>query len=154
MLEKMRVRIFIDFWNFQLCWNECHARLGAKEPVQIPWKDLPQTLSTEAAKGQPSRFTGAIVYASIDPNNPRDKKLKNWLHHGLSSYTGYSLVVKERKPRKTIKCQEEICKAPVTHCPKCNAQLKGTVEKGIDAAVITDLLTQALDNNYDIGILI
>jgi len=30
-------------------------------------------------------------------------------------------------------------------------QLKGTVEKGIDAAVITHLLTQALDDNYRHG---
>jgi uncharacterized LabA/DUF88 family protein len=154
MADKMRVRIFIDFWNFQLCWNECHSHLGAKDKVQIPWKDLPLILSAEAGKGQPVRFTGAIVYASIDPNNQNDKKLKNWLFHGLSSYTGYSIVVKQRKPRKTFKCQEENCKAPVTHCPKCGTQLKGTVEKGIDAAVITDLLTQALDDNYDMGILI
>ena len=32
--------------------------------------------------------------------------------------------------------------------------LKGTVEKGIDAAIITDLLTFAFDDTYDIGILI
>jgi len=26
----MRVKIFIDFWNFQLSWNEYHQRKGAK----------------------------------------------------------------------------------------------------------------------------
>lgn len=31
----MRVRIFIDFWNFQLSWNEYHQRKGAQEIVRI-----------------------------------------------------------------------------------------------------------------------
>ena len=64
------------------------------------------------------------------------------------------MVVKERKQRKVIKCQEENCKAPITTCPSCKAKLRGTVEKGIDAAIITDLLSLAFDNNYDIGILV
>jgi hypothetical protein len=32
--------------------------------------------------------------------------------------------------------------------------LKGTVEKGVDAAIITDLLTLAFDDNYDLAVLI
>jgi hypothetical protein len=27
----MRVKLFIDFWNFQLSWNEHHQRRGAKD---------------------------------------------------------------------------------------------------------------------------
>lgn len=154
MSDRLRVRIFVDFWNLQIQWNDLHKKLGAKDPVSIPWKDLPQVLCTEVGKGQPVKFTGASVYASIDPNSPKDRGLNNYLHHVLASYTGYSVIVKQRKPRKTIKCQEENCKAPITNCPSCKAPLKGTVEKGIDAAIITDLLSLAFDDNYDIAVLI
>jgi uncharacterized LabA/DUF88 family protein len=152
MSEKIRIRIFIDFWNFQLNWNDLFAAEG--ETVQIPWKDIPNILSAEAAKGQPFKFVGARVYASVDPLNARDKGLNNWLHHTLASYAGYSIDVKERKPRKKIRCHFDDCREEISTCPKCNRQLKGTVEKGIDAAIITDLMAFAFDDTYDIGIII
>lgn len=37
MAQTARVRIFVDFWNFQLGWNELHKATGL---IQIPWKDL------------------------------------------------------------------------------------------------------------------
>jgi len=155
MVDKARVRIFIDFWNFQLNWNLFHNKLGTTPtPVAIPWKDLPGVLTAEIAKGQPVRFTGAHVYASVDQSNPKDKKLNGWFHHVLASYTGYVVDVRGRKPRKAIKCQEESCKKEIINCPSCNAILKGTVEKGVDAAIITDILSLAFDDNYDIAVLI
>ena len=155
MAEKNRVRIFVDFWNLQLNWNDHHTRAGATGRVQIPWKDiLPTVLTTEASKGQPSKFAGAHVYASINPSSKKDGSLSNWMHHVLASFAGYSIEVKDRKPRKTIHCQEEACRAEVTSCPTCRSPLKGTVEKGIDAAIITDLISLAFDDTYDIAVLI
>jgi len=146
--------MFVDFWNFQLNWNLYHTKHGATTPVPIPWKDLAGVLTAEAAQGRPLRYTGAHVYASIDPSSPKDKRLNSWLHHTLTSFTGYSVDVRERKPRKTIYCQEENCKTPITTCPACRQKLRGTVEKGVDAAVITDLITFAFDDNYDVAILV
>ena len=155
MAERVRVRLFVDFWNFQIGWNQWHERLGATERVPIPWKDvLPSVLIAEAAKGQPAKFGGAHVYASVDPDNPNDKGLRSWLHHGLKGYPGYDVVVKNRKARKPIRCQNDGCKKQITDCPECNTPIRGTVEKGVDAAIITDLLSLAFDDNYDIGILI
>ena len=144
--NRARVRLFIDFWNFQLNWNSYHAKVGSGM-IPIPWKELPHILTAEVSGGQPARFTGAHVYASVDQSNPKDSKLSSWFSHGLKSYTGYIVDVKPRKPRKRIRCQEEACKKELTHCPHCNAPLKGTVEKGVDAAIITDLLTFAFDDN-------
>jgi len=155
MADKNRVRIFVDFWNLQLNWNEHHTRVGAVGLVQIPWKDiLPTVLTTEASKGQPAKFAGAHVYASINPSSKKDKRLNDWMHHVLASFAGYSIEVKDRKPRKTIRCQEDTCRAEVTACPACKNPLKGTVEKGIDAAIITDLISLAFDDTYDIAVLI
>ena len=155
MAEKVRVRLFVDFWNFQLNWNDYHASKGASAPVPIPWKDvLSSVLITEASKGQSAKFAGIHVYASVDPFNPKDKRLNSWLHHVLASFTGYSIDVKERKPRRPIRCQNENCKEPIATCPACKGRLRGTVEKGVDAAIITDLLSMAFDDNYDLGVLV
>jgi hypothetical protein len=155
MPGKQRVRLFIDFWNFQISWNEYHRQLGVTEVIGIPWKDvLPTVLIAEVAKGQPAKFAGGHVYASVDPNNPKDKGLSGWLHHVLASFTGYSIVVKERKARKPVRCPNENCKSVIIDCPNCKNPLKGTVEKGVDAAIITDLISMAFDDAYDIGVLI
>jgi len=155
MAEKAnRVRMFVDFWNFQLNWNEYFLSTATGKVIYIPWRHLPGVLISELSKGESAKFAGAHVYASIDPTNPKDRKLNQWLHHTLASYTGYSIDVRERKPRKAIRCQEENCKAIIDTCPTCRKHLRGTVEKGVDAAIITDLISMAFDDNYDIGILI
>jgi uncharacterized LabA/DUF88 family protein len=154
MTEKIRVRAFVDFWNFQLNWNDYHSKNGATTPVPIPWKELPAVLVAEAVKGQLAKFAGIHVYASVNSNSEKDRRLSKWLHHSMAGLTGYIVDVRERKPRKTYRCQEEDCKALITTCPSCGKPLRGTVEKGIDAAIITDLITLASDDNYDLAILV
>ena len=38
--QARRVRIFVDFWNFQINWNVYQGKIGATvtSPVPIPWK--------------------------------------------------------------------------------------------------------------------
>ena len=36
----MKVKIFVDFWNLQLSWNEYHNKLGNTSRVRIPFGDL------------------------------------------------------------------------------------------------------------------
>lgn len=63
--------------------------------------------------------------------------------------------VRERKLRdRPVRCQEDGCRASITHCPTCRGALKAAGEKGVDAAIITDLLTMAFDDNYDIAVLV
>jgi len=154
MAEKARVRIFVDFWNFQLGWNKLHENAGTGT-FQIPWKDLAAVLTAEVSKGQPAKFTGAHVYASVNAASQKDRKLNGWLHHTLASFPGFAVDVRERKLRnKPVRCQVETCKTSITNCPTCKAPLQAAGEKGVDAAIITDLLTLAFDDNYDIAILI
>jgi uncharacterized LabA/DUF88 family protein len=147
----MRVQIFIDFWNLQLGWNDL---LGSNPIVRIPWKDLlPQTLVAEAAKGAPSEYAGTNVYASIDPQSEKDKGLKNFLRV-MDGFPGYSVSVAERKPRKPHSCSNEGCRLPIPDCPHCKMPLRRTVEKGVDASLITDLLSMAFDDNFDVAVLV
>lgn len=152
MAEIARVRIFIDFWNLQIQWNTCHAKQGAAGLVQIPWKDLPKILTAEAASGHPAKYAGCQVYASIDEEGGKDTGFSNWLHHGLAAMPGYSVDVKKRKLKSNIKCRE--CKEVVANCPSCKSPMRQTSEKGIDAAIITDLISMAFDDNYDIAVLV
>ena len=73
----------------------------------------------------------------------------------LGCLTGGDRVeVKNRKLKGPVKCQEEDCRTEIINCPKCKKPLRATGEKGIDAAVITDLLSMAFDGNYDVGVLV
>lgn len=151
-MSALRIRLFIDFWNFQLQWNDYHRSVGAGAVVKIPWDvRLPQVLISEVSKGNPAKYAGTHVYASIDPGNPADAGLRRFLH-AMDSFPGYKVLVKERKPGNPPKCSA--CKSPVATCPKCNAPMRKTVEKGIDAALLTDLIQYAFDDNFDQAILV
>jgi len=148
----MKVKIFIDFWNLQLSWNEYHKKLGAKTPIRIPWeKSLPQIILGKV--GKDSEYAGTHVYASINPRSPNDRKLHSFLQT-MDLFPGYKVIVKERKPAKLIKCSNDGCRKEITHCPHCSKELIRTVEKGVDTSIAIELFHFALDNVYDKAVLI
>jgi uncharacterized LabA/DUF88 family protein len=148
----MKVKIFIDFWNLQLSWNEYHEGLGATERVKIPWeRTLPQVLLDKVDKN--AIYTGTHVYASIKPKSPHDRKLRNFLQT-MDLFPGYKVIVIERKPAKPIKCTNEGCRKEITHCPHCKKELIRTVEKGVDTSIAIELFHFALDNIYDTALLL
>jgi uncharacterized LabA/DUF88 family protein len=147
-----RVRIFIDFWNFQLGWNQYHERKGnLKEDSRIPWDQvLPKVLVGRANPG--GRYAGTHVYASTDPNNPSDAGLNRFLH-AMDGFDGYNVTNKERRSVAVgLRCGG--CKSVTNKCANCGNPLKRTVEKGIDTALLTDLIRSTIDNTYDQAILI
>ncbi|MBS1842466.1 MAG: NYN domain-containing protein [Acidobacteria bacterium] len=153
-MDIVRVRIFIDFWNFQLQWNNHHGGQGTSDVVRIPWRDsLPNLLSAEASKGQTAKYLGTHVYASIDPGNPRDSGLRKFLQV-LDSFPGYKVTVKDRKPASVVRCPEPKCGHQIQDCPKCGNTLRRTIEKGVDTSVLTDLIQYAFDDNFDRAVLV
>ena len=148
----MKVKIFIDFWNFQLSWNEYHERLGAKATVKIPWEEtLPKVLLSKV--GTDSEYVGTHVYAPINPKSQKDRRLNSFLQQ-MDLFQGYKVIVKMRKPAKPVKCTDEACRKEINHCPYCNKELIRTVEKGVDTSIAIELFHFALDNVYDKAILI
>ena len=149
----MRIRIFIDFWNFQLSWNQYQYAQGkTPKEASIPWENtLPQVLVERAnPKGV---YVGTNVYASINRDNEKDRGLNRFLH-AMDGFAGYNVTVKERRPASPVKCNNPECKKEISACPHCSVSLKRTVEKGIDAALLTDLIKSAFDNTFDQAILI
>jgi uncharacterized LabA/DUF88 family protein len=148
----MRVKIFIDFWNFQLSWNEYHRRKGASEIVRIPWK--PSLYSVLVRHVDPTAvYAGTHVYASFDPLKAADRKLRGFLNV-MDSFPGYDVLVKERRPLGPMKCPNEGCHREIVQCPHCNREMERSVEKGVDTALTTDLIRFGLDGYYDRAILI
>ena len=147
----MKVKIFIDFWNLQLSWNEYHSRLGFTTPVRIPWEGtLPQVLLSKV--GEDSEYAGTHVYASINPKSPKDRRLRSFLQQ-MDLFQGYKVIIKERKPARPVKCTDEACRREITHCPHCSRGLIRTVEKGVDTSIAIELFHYALDNVYDRAVL-
>lgn len=148
----MKVKIFIDFWNLQLSWNEYHKKIGATGTVIIPWeRTLPQALLKKI--GSDVEYAGTHVYASINPRSQKDRRLHSFLQ-SMDLFPGYKVIVKERKPAKSIRCSEEGCRKEISRCPHCGKELIRTVEKGVDTSIAIELFHYALDNVYEKAILI
>lgn len=152
-MAEARIRIFIDFWNFQLAWND-YQRAGGRDPktARIPWEEaLPKVLVERVdPKGL---YVGTHVYASINPLSEADRRLNTFLH-AMDGFPGYNVTVKERKSASSVKCTNAACRAEIVTCPQCREPLRRTVEKGIDTALLTDLIRSAFDNTFDKAILI
>lgn len=148
----MKVKIFVDFWNLQLSWNDYHRQMNSNQQVRIPWDNrLPEALLKRVSND--AEYCGTHVYASINPKSPMDRKLNSFLQQ-MDMFPGYKVIVKERKPAKPIKCPNEGCRKSIENCPHCGKELIRTVEKGIDTLIAIDLFHFALDNVYDTAILV
>jgi uncharacterized LabA/DUF88 family protein len=148
-----RIRVFLDFWNFQLSLNE-----NTGSQLRLDWLALPVWLAHRAddvltRAGEPtSRYMGGVVYASYDPWKPSDKQLQTWLSNIVARAPGVQLVTKERKPKSPPTCPS--CHMEIAVCPHCSEPLRRTGEKGIDTGLVTDLLKHAWEDTYDTAVLV
>jgi uncharacterized LabA/DUF88 family protein len=116
-----------------------------------PW------FTTEAAKlliagGASVSYEGIHVYLSYNPKSDKDKGLKNWASNTLDKFPGVQVTLMERKPKNAPTCPA--CHDPVTLCPKCKGDMRGTVEKGVDSAIVTDMINLAWENSYEVAVLV
>lgn len=149
----MRTRVFIDFWNFQLNWNE-RANAGQG----IDWPKVPGVFLQHAAGVLSNAGLGTPVlqetrvYASCE-TTPKDRALRGWLNNFLDRLPGFSVFVHERRWRKKkIHCRE--CGTDHEDCPACRKPFGAAVEKSVDTSIVTDLMSLAWDNTYDLAILL
>ncbi len=147
-----RVRIFIDFWNFQL------SRNSAVNPKQCDWRALPPALVTATGSvlvtvglADPLDLEETLLYASVDPVN--DAKLRNWLAGTIERLPSWSVSIRERRSQpRQVHCRN--CGATTIACPSCDQPYKAKPEKGVDAAIVTDMLSLAWQEAYDVAVLV
>lgn len=145
-----RFKVFVDYWNFQLLINE----VSSQDKVPIDWKQLGQNLTKYTADSiniKDFSYEGMNVYTSYDPNKDRNTYFK-WINNWLNKQTGVQVYCLERKPKRPPFCPS--CHNKIEQCPHCNEPMKGNLEKGVDALIVTDLIRLAWENAYDIAILV
>jgi len=144
-----KTRIFIDFWNFQLSLND-----NAGKAYRADWTKLSPWLINQAQGiiGSPLQHEGTSVYLSYDPRKPDDKSLRDWANNFLDHLPGVNVVMQERKPKNPPVCPA--CHKSIDICPHCGASTAGTIEKGVDTAMVTDLLALAWESTWEIAILL
>jgi uncharacterized LabA/DUF88 family protein len=125
----------------------------------LDWKSLGAWLTQRAAEltvavGQQgrARYEGLHVYLSYNPRKPEDAKLRNWATTVLDRFPGVQVTAMERKPKNPPRCP--LCHKEVSDCPNCKGSMAGTVEKGIDTAIVTDMIRLAWEGSYDVGVLV
>lgn len=95
------------------------------------------------------------VYGSYDPDNPNDAGLRRWMSNTIARFPGVrTIMVPRQRRREGPKCPS--CHAEVRFCPDpgCQADMRGTEEKGVDTRIAADLISLAWDGNYDAAVLV
>ena len=145
-----RVRVFIDYWNFQLTMNE----VSGEDRFMIDWKNLGPWLAGKACEsvgvGDHS-FEGVIIYASFNPRTEQGRKFRKWATTWLDRQPGVAVKCLERKPKACPKCTT--CHKEITECPHCGERINATVEKGVDTLIATDMIRLAWEEAFDVAVL-
>lgn len=147
----MRVRAFVDFWNFQISINDTFGKTFLVDWSKLgPWFTQ-QAAGLLAVPSSQARYEGLHVYLSYG-QGAKDPGLKLWATNVLDRFPGVVVTLKERKPKNPPNCPS--CRKPVPKCPTCGASMAGTVEKGIDTAMVTDVVSMAWKGAYDVAVLV
>ena len=147
---QTRVRVFVDYWNFQLTLNE---RSG-KERFLVDWRGLGPWLARVACESVNitcHSFEGVIVYASFNPKTDESKKFRSWVTNWLGRPPGVAVRCLERRPRAGPRCSA--CHREITVCPHCSETISPTQEKGVDTLIATDMIRLAWEGAYDLAVL-
>lgn len=144
-------RIFVDYWNFQLTWNERTHR------ALCDWRLLPGVLIAEATSLLSKAGLGSLtlqetrVYAGYEAG--REANLKSWLHNFLDRQPGFRVFTSERHWRAhPVHCRS--CGASTASCPSCGEAFGRAAEKTVDARIVTDLIGLAWEGAYSVAVLV
>lgn len=144
-----RFKVFIDYWNFQLLVNE----IRKEDKVKIDWKILGEWLSEQSSsvtKIKPFSYEGANIYTSYNPKKEKNTYYK-WINNWLNKQPGIQVFCSERQTKRPPTCP--CCYKLIENCPHCKDKIIGTVEKGVDALIVTDMIRLAWEDAYDVAIL-
>jgi hypothetical protein len=120
------------------------------ESKDINWQALPDAILEQLAKlnyiqDSEKEIQAIDVYASITRDNSNAKaELETWLDEELDPLAGFQVHVFTRRKDQSKH-----------HCGNCNAVLeRSELVKGLNTKVACDMLSHAVDDSYDIGVLV
>lgn len=144
-----RFKVFMDYWNFQLLVNQ----IQNADRVKIDWKNIGEWLSKQSsllARISDYSYEGINIYTSYNPKKGADKYYK-WVTNWLNKQPGIQVFCLERQTKRPPTCPS--CHKSIDECPHCKGEMIGTVEKGVDALIVTDMIRLAWEDAYDIAVL-
>ena len=111
--QRNRVRVFIDFWNFQLSVNQLDS------DFQIDWRSIGPVIANEASliadSSNTLAYQGTNVCGSFDPRSRQDANLRAWASNTLSRFPGMNVSMIPRQRRRSApRCPS--CYGHVTQC--------------------------------------
>jgi len=93
-----------------------------------------------------------LVYASHEVDE-KGKRLKNWLDSFLDKQPSFRVKTRARRSKaRSIHCRH--CDQSVDQCPTCGEPFRWSPEKGVDTAIVTDLLALAGESAFEVAILV
>lgn len=148
---QLRAMVFVDFWNFQLSMN------SVEHGFPIDWQRLGILIAREASNIVDSEATlsyqGMNVYGSYDQSGQKDQSLLRWASNFLNRQPGVQVtMIPRQRSRRGPVCPS--CHEEVSACPSCEADMKGTEEKGVDTRIATDMIKLAWVDSYDVAVLV
>lgn len=153
---KPRVKVFVDYWNFQLSLSDREAseRGRADYRFEIDWRGLGAWLARKACDAisvSSYSYDGVIVFTSYDKNSAQGAKFRRWCLTWLDRQPGVKVECFERKPKPLPKCPA--CYQRIAVCPHCTKQIAAYEEKGVDTALATDMIRLAWEESYEYAVL-
>ena len=153
-----RIRVFVDYWNFQLSMNarEASERSTADYRFKVDWKGLGLWLARKAREtvgADTISFDGVIIYTSYNPNTVEGRGFRHWATSYLNRQPGVTVECLERKPKAPPKCPS--CYQTIEYCPHpgCGRKILPPGEKGVDTLIVTDMIRLAWEDAYDLAVL-
>jgi hypothetical protein len=147
--------VFVDFWNLELSMQET----SRPHRFRIDWSRLGGILAAEAGRVVGSTlgfdYRGMRVYGSYDSGSDGGRRLHRWATGKLADFAGVYVDMKpRRRRRKGPTCPA--CHQVVQRCPdpQCRSDMRGTEEKGVDVQIVTDMVSLAWADNYDVAVLV
>ncbi len=150
-LYRVRVRVFVDFWNFQLTINRLVPGF------RIDWYNLGPVVARESLNvvdpAASLSYQGMNVYGSYDSSSVKDQALRHWAMNVLNKFPGVHVTMLERQ-RRLRRPACPVCLHEIASCPRCQSDMRGTEEKGVDTRIATDMISLAWIDNYDVALLL
>ena len=148
---RHRVRVFVDFWNYTL-----HMK-SEDDSFQTDWSKLGPVLARAAGEvvdpTAAGEYQGVNFYGSWDPATEKGRKHHRWATRVVDKFPGVKVAMAPRQ-RKLSPPKCPSCREPVSTCPTCAADMRGTEEKGVDVRIATDMISLAWVDDYDIAVLV
>jgi uncharacterized LabA/DUF88 family protein len=146
-LMNQRARIFVDYWNFQLNWNE-RANEERCDWLALPWTLVRATERT--AKASSLVYEGTHIYASVDPNN---ENLLNWLETFLERQPGFMVnLARLLRRHRPVRCSA--CGSESEACPDCGEPFSMSTSKGLTTQMVVDLMALHTNNACEVPIIV